>query len=479
MELKPEGRGYQLKERFANFRNLPELMTSFKAFADVRTADMLAGDVAVPTAEIIVDKAPASAKQKAIIDDLVRRAEYIRSRRPLRVQRVDGTATDDSMLLITHAGRALSLDPRLVDADAPDRPDSKVNRCVKNLLDTYRATDAQRGTQILFCDESTSTGAGKGRFNVYDDVRDKLIAAGIPREEIAVVQEVADKDKQKLFDKVRSGEVRILIGSTGTLGVGTNVQDRLAALHDLSVPWRPADLEQRMGRIVRPGNQNETVKIFRYVTEGTFDAYLWQTVENKQKQIAQIMTSRSPLRSLQDMDETVLSYAELKAVATGNPFLREKMEIENRLGRIQLAKIDYETTRQKLQKFMAIDGPVRLKDKDAKIAGLMADKLRMDDAALKDSEGKNLFQMTLGEKIITDRDEAAKILMTAAKGGFTAAKAVKGSYRGMNLRILIDPVAMEPYLCSRVHGHTASAFPKSRRSRCAVSMPSMTGSSRS
>ena len=255
-----------------------------------------------------------------------------------------------------------------------------MNRCVKNLLDTYRATDAQRGTQILFCDESTSTGAGKGRFNVYDDVRDKLIAAGIPREEIAVVQEVADKDKQKLFDKVRSGEVRILIGSTGTLGVGTNVQDRLAALHDLSVPWRPADLEQRMGRIVRPGNQNETVKIFRYVTEGTFDAYLWQTVENKQKQIAQIMTSRSPLRSLQDMDETVLSYAELKAVATGNPFLREKMEIENRLGRIQLAKIDYETTRQKLQKFMAIDGPVRLKDKDAKIAGLMADKLRMDDA---------------------------------------------------------------------------------------------------
>ena len=446
MELKPEGRGYQLKERFANFRNLPELMTSFKAFADVRTADMLVGDVAVPTAEIIVDKAPASAKQKAIIDDLVRRAEYIRSRRPLRVQRVDGTATDDSMLLITHAGRALSLDPRLVDADAPDRPDSKVNRCVKNLLDTYRATDEQRGTQILFCDESTSTGAGKGRFNVYDDVRDKLIAAGIPREEIAVVQEVADRDKQKLFDKVRSGEVRILIGSTGTLGVGTNVQDRLAALHDLSVPWRPADLEQRMGRIVRPGNQNETVKIFRYVTEGTFDAYLWQTVENKQKQIAQIMTSRSPLRSLQDMDETVLSYAELKAVATGNPFLREKMEIENRLGRIQLAKIDYETTRQKLQKFMAIDGPVRLKDKDAKIAGLMADKLRMDDAALKDSEGKNLFQMTLGEKIITDRDEAAKILMTAAKGGFTAAKAVKGSYRGMNLRILIDPVAMEPYL---------------------------------
>ena len=446
MELKPEGRGYQLKERFANFRNLPELMTSFKAFADVRTADMLAGDVAVPTAEIIVDKAPASATQKAIIDDLVQRAEYIRNRRPLRVQRVDGTATEDSMLLITHAGRALSLDPRLVDADAPDRPDSKVNRCVKNLLDTYRATDAQRGTQILFCDESTSTGAGKGRFNVYDDVREKLIAAGIPREEIAIVQEVADKDKQKLFDKVRSGEVRILIGSTGTLGVGTNVQDRLAALHDLSVPWRPADLEQRMGRIVRPGNQNETVKIFRYVTEGTFDAYLWQTVENKQKQIAQIMTSRSPLRSLQDMDETVLSYAELKAVATGNPFLREKMEIENRLGRIQLAKIDYETTRQKLQKFMAIDGPVRLKDKDAKIAGLMADKLRMDDAALKDSDGKNLFQMTLGEKIITDRDEAAKILMTAAKGGFTAATAVKGSYRGMNLRILIDPMAMEPYL---------------------------------
>ena len=446
MELKPEGRGYQLKERFSNFRNLPELMTSFKAFADVRTADMLGSDVIVPTAEIIVDKAPASEEQKGIIGDLVTRADDIRRKNPQDVLRVDGTMTKDSMLLITHAGRALSLDPRLVVPEAADAPDSKVNRCVKNLLETYRATSSERGTQILFCDESTSTGAGKGGFNVYDDIREKLIQNGIPREEIAVVQEVSDKDKQKLFDKVRSGEVRVLIGSTGTLGVGTNVQDRLAALHDLSVPWRPADLEQRMGRIVRPGNRYDKVKIFRYVTEGTFDAYLWQTVENKQKQIAQVMTSRSPLRTLQDMDETVLSYAELKAVATGNPFLREKMELENRLGRIQIAKIDYESTRQKLQKFTAIDGPARIKEQDAKIAGLMDDKLRMDSASLQDAQGKELFQMSIGDRIVTDRSKAASILHETAKGGFSATKDFKGEYRGLKLQIRIDPLAMEPYI---------------------------------
>ena len=446
MELKPEGRGYQLKERFSNFRNLPELMTSFKSFADVRTADMLGKDVIVPTADIIVDKAPASEEQKGIIGDLVTRADDIRRKNPQDVLRVDGTMTKDSMLLITHAGRALSLDPRLVVPEAADEPDSKVNRCVKNLLETYRATSSERGTQILFCDESTSTGAGKGGFNVYDDIREKLIQNGIPREEIAVVQEVSDKDKQKLFDKVRSGEVRVLIGSTGTLGVGTNVQDRLAALHDLSVPWRPADLEQRMGRIVRPGNRYDKVKIFRYVTEGTFDAYLWQTVENKQKQIAQVMTSRSPLRTLQDMDETVLSYAELKAVATGNPFLREKMELENRLGRIQIAKIDYESTRQKLQKFTVIDGPARIKEQDAKIAGLMDDKLCMDSACLQNEQGEELFQMTLCGKLVTDRSKAADILHKVAKGGFSATKDFSGEYRGLKLQIRIDPIAMQPYI---------------------------------
>ena len=260
------------------------------------------------------------------------------------------------------------------------------------------------------------------------------------------MQEVSDKDKQKLFDKVRSGEVRVLIGSTGTLGVGTNVQDRLAALHDLSVPWRPADLEQRMGRIVRPGNRYDKVKIFRYVTEGTFDAYLWQTVENKQKQIAQVMTSRSPLRTLQDMDETVLSYAELKAVATGNPFLREKMELENRLGRIQIAKIDYESTRQKLQKFTVIDGPARIKEQDAKIAGLMDDKLCMDSACLQNEQGEELFQMTLCGKLVTDRSKAADILHKVAKGGFSATKDFSGEYRGLKLQIRIDPIAMQPYI---------------------------------
>ena len=446
MELKPEGCGYQLKERFSHFRNLPELMTLFKSFADVRTADMLGKDIVVPDADIIIDKAPASEEQKEIISSLVERADAIRKRNPQDVLRVDGTKTTDSMLLITHAGRALSLDPRLVVPELEDAPNSKVNRCVKNLLETYHATEAERGTQILFCDESTSTGAGKGRFNVYDDVREKLIRSGVPREEIAVVQEVADKDKQNLFDNVRSGAVRILIGSTGTLGVGTNVQDRLAALHDLSVPWRPADLEQRMGRIVRPGNRYDKVKIFRYVTEGTFDAYLWQTVENKQKQIAQIMTSRIPLRTLQDMDETVLSYAELKAIATGNPFLREKMALENRLGRIQIAKSNFESNRQKLQTFIALEGPARIKEQEAKIAGLMDDKRRMDSSCLQDAQGNELFQMTLCGNLITDRMKAAEILHKIAKGGFSATKDFKGAYQGLKLQIRIDPIAMTPYI---------------------------------
>ena len=446
LELRPEGAGYQLKERFSGFRNLPELMTMFKEFADVQTSDMLKGEIKVPTAEIIIDKEPASMQQKELIKELIDRADAIRRRMPQDVMRVDGTPTKDSMLLITHAGRALSLDPRLILPEAADEPRSKVNRCVKNLIDTYHATGAERGTQILFCDESTSTGTGKGKFNIYDDIRTKLIKAGIPREEIAIVQEVADKDKQTLFDKVRSGTVRILIGSTGTLGVGTNVQDRLAALHDLSVPWPPADLMQRMGRIIRPGNLYDRVKIFRYVTEGTFDAYLWQTVENKQKQIVQIMTSKTPLRSIQDLDETVLSYAELKAIATGNPFLREKMELENRLGRIQIAKADFETTRQKLQQFAALDGPARLKEQDAKIADLMTDKLCMDRSYLQDTHGKELFQMTLCGNIITDRNKAAAMLHQAAQGGFSATKDFQGEYRGLKLKIHIDPIAMAPYI---------------------------------
>ncbi|WP_298593681.1 SNF2-related protein [uncultured Mitsuokella sp.] len=274
MELKPEGKGYQLKERFSRFHILPELMNLFKEFADVRTADMLRGELSVPKAEIRIDQAPASPQQKAQMEEIVARAECLRERRPRTVVKADGTLAEDSFLFITNAGRKLALDARRLDESQPDLPDSKVNRCVKNVLSVYAKSRERRSAQVIFCDDSTSTGKGKGKFNLYDDIRKKLITAGVPKEEIAVVQESTEKDKQKLFDRVCAGEVRVLLGSTGTLGVGTNIQDKLIAQHDLTVPWRPADLEQRMGRIVRPGNENDTVQIFRYVTEGTFDAYL-------------------------------------------------------------------------------------------------------------------------------------------------------------------------------------------------------------
>lgn len=446
MELKPEGRGYQLKERFSRFHNLPELMNLFKEFADIRTADMLKGDIRVPEAEIIVDRAPMTGGQQEMMDEIVERAEYIRARRPQTVIKKDGTETEDSFLLITGAGRDLALDQRLLDESAADDPKSKVNRCIRNVLKVYEESKDMRSTQVIFCDSSTSTGAGKGRFNIYDDIRDKLIAAGVPKEEIAVVQEVKKQDKQKLFDKVRSGEVRVLLGSTGTLGVGTNIQDKLIAQHDLSVPWRPADLEQRMGRIVRPGNENEKVKIFRYVTEGTFDAYLWQTVENKQKYISQAMTFKSPVRAAEDVDESVLSYAEIKAIATGNPFIKEKMELENSLTRIRMARADYESTRQYQQKFATIEAPARLKEYETKIEKLMDDKLTMEQNTLQKENGEESFRITLMDKLYTDREEAAKILQEAGKSGHKGMKGFHGEYKGMKLLMTLDSRSLEPVL---------------------------------
>lgn len=446
MELKPEGRGYQLKERFSRFHNLPELMNLFKEFADIRTADMLKGDILVPEAEIVVDRAPMTEGQQEMMEEIVDRAEAIRARHPQTVTKKDGTTTEDSFLLITGAGRDLALDQRLLNESAADDPKSKVNRCIRNVLKVYEESTEARSTQVIFCDSSTSTGAGKGRFNVYDDIRDKLIAAGVPKDEIAVVQEVKKQDKQKLFDKVRSGEVRVLLGSTGTLGVGTNIQDKLIAQHDLSVPWRPADLEQRMGRIVRPGNENKHVKIFRYVTEGTFDAYLWQTVENKQKYISQAMTSKSPVRAAEDVDEAVLSYAEIKAIATGNPFIKEKMELENSLTRIRMARADYESTRQYQQKFATIEGPARLKEYETKIEKLMDDKLTMEQSTLHQTNGEESFRITLMDKLYTDKEEAAKVLQEAGKSGHTGVKNFHGEYKGMKLLMTLDSRSLEPVL---------------------------------
>ena len=302
IELSPEGTGYRAKTRFARFFNLPELISLFKESADIQTADML--HLPVPEAEYINEVLKPSPEQEDLVSTFADRAEMVRS--GLVEPR------EDNMLKITNDGRKCALDQRLINDMLPDFPDSKVNRCVKNAFDIWQETAQKRSTQLIFCDLSTPK--NNGTFNVYDDVREKLVAKGIPREEIAFIHEAGTEAKKaELFAKVRSGKVRILLGSTPKLGAGTNIQDRLIALHHLDCPWKPADLEQQEGRILRQGNQNKKVKIFRYVTENTFDAYMWQILENKQKFISQIMTSKSPVRACEDVDDAALSYAEIKA----------------------------------------------------------------------------------------------------------------------------------------------------------------------
>ena len=334
IELAPEGTGYRARTRFAKFFNLPELMNLFKEVADIKTADQL--NLPRPTAHYETVVVKPSAYQQEMVQALSERAAAVHS------GAVEPSV--DNMLRITSDGRKLGLDQRLMNPLLPDDPGSKVNACVQNIVRIWREGAAEKLTQLVFCDLSTPRGkaasekdaadadtlladeTGSENFNVYDDIRAKLIAQGIPKEQIAFIHEAnTEVRKKELFAKVRSGQVRVLMGSTAKMGAGTNVQDRLAASHDLDCPWRPGDLEQRAGRIVRQGNRNKDVYIYRYVTEATFDAYLWQTVENKQKFISQIMTSKSPVRSCDDVDETALSYAEIKALCAGEPRIKEKM----------------------------------------------------------------------------------------------------------------------------------------------------------
>ena len=312
LELAPEGTGYRARTRFSKFFNLPELMNLFREVADIKTSDQLM----LPTPEVVYhnEVSQPTEIQKKLVQELSERATKVHARM------VD--PSEDNMLAITNDGRKLGLDQRVVNPLLPDADGTKVNRCVDNVFRIWQDGADKKLTQLIFCDLSTP---GKG-FNIYDDIKTKLISRGVPESEIAFIH-TADTDmkKKELFSRVRSGNVRVLFGSTAKRGAGTNVQDRLVALHDLDAPWRPGDLEQRKGRIARQGNMNETVHVYRYVTENTFDAYLWQTLENKQKFISQIMTSKSPVRSCEDADETTLSYAEVKALCAGDPRIREKM----------------------------------------------------------------------------------------------------------------------------------------------------------
>ena len=411
IELSPEGTGYRAKTRFARFFNLPELISLFKEAADIQTADML--NLPVPEAEYINEVLKPSEEQEELVSSFAERAEIVRA----------GLVEpyEDNMLKITNDGRKCALDQRLINDMLPDFADSKVNRCVKNAFDIWEETAQKRSTQLIFCDLSTPK--ADGSFNVYDDVREKLMEKGIPREEIAFIHEAGTEAKKaELFAKVRSGKVRILLGSTQKLGAGTNIQDRLIALHHLDCPWKPADLEQQEGRILRQGNQNEKVKIFRYVTENTFDAYMWQILENKQKFISQIMTSKSPVRACEDVDDAALSYAEIKALATGNPYIKEKMDLDIQVSKLKLMKANHTSQKYRLEANIAKDYPMQITAAKERLEGLKADKEAVHPFLEK---AKDEFSMDIGGKTYTDRKEAGTALIAACAG----LKAVRTSGR--------------------------------------------------
>ncbi|HHS2824899.1 TPA: helicase-related protein [Streptococcus agalactiae] len=420
-ELSPEGTGYRVKTRFSKFYNLPELMSMFKEVADIQTADML--NLPTPEAQYEVIKTLPSEEQKEILKSLSERADDVRN----RVVEPD----EDNMLKITNDGKKLALDQRLINPLLADNPDSKVNICVKNVFAIWDKTKEDRSTQLLFSDMSTPK--GDGSFNIYDDIRDKLVDLGIPKEEIAFIHEAnSDKQKDELFAKVRKGEIRILMGSTQKMGAGTNVQNKLIALHDLDVPWRPADLEQRAGRIVRQGNENKEVNIYRYVTENTFDAYLWQTIENKQKFISQIMTSKTPVRVAEDVDESSLNYAEIKALATGDPKIKEKMDLDNEVIKLKMLEANYKSNRYRLEDKVAKNYPEEIARTEKLIEAVKKDMANVEPKA----EGEEKFtSITIKDERIFDKKIAGEKLLEAIKTVKINESKMIGKYRNMDLEV--------------------------------------------
>ena len=425
IELAPEGTGYRAKTRFAKFFNLPELISLFKESADIQTPDML--KLPVPEAEYENVVLKPSEFQKETVASLAERAESVRD------GKVDSTV--DNMLRITNDGRKLALDQRLINDMLPDDENSKAATCVDKAFEIWQDTKEQKSTQLIFCDLSTPK--GDGTFNVYEDIRDKLIEKGVPPEEIAFIHQAnTELRKAELFAKVRSGQVRFLLGSTAKMGAGTNVQDRLVALHHLDVPWRPSDIEQQEGRILRQGNQNDKVKIFRYVTEGTFDSYSWQLIENKQKFIGQIMTSKSPVRSCEDVDEAALSYAEVKALATGNPYIKEKMDLDIQVSKLKLMKANHTSQKYRLEDNITKNYPQQIAIFKERINGFTVDMQKYEQNKPLDKEQ---FSMTIGGKAYTDKKEAGTAIIAMCKEikGINASADV-GEYLGFKLNVTFD-----------------------------------------
>ena len=451
IELAPEGTGYRARTRFAKFFNLPELMNIWKEAADIKTADQL--NLPTPEVEYHNEVAHPTEHQQAMVQALSERAAEVHSGKV--------EPWKDNMLKITSDGRKLGLDQRILNPLLPDDPSSKVNQCVENITQIWQDGQAEKLTQLVFCDISTPKGTagrkvakspgkldspelhaletltepadGEQPFSIYYDIRDKLIARGIPETEIAFIHDAnTEARKKELFAKVRSGQVRVLMGSTFKMGAGMNVQDRLIALHDLDCPWRPGDLEQRKGRIVRQGNKNKTVHIYRYVTEGTFDSYLWQTVENKQKFISQIMTSKSPVRSCEDIDETALSYAEIKALCAGDPRIKEKMDLDIEVSRLKLLKANHQSQQYRLEDSLLKYFPEQIEQNKGFITGLKQDMETL--AAHQPPEGEFAGMVIRGDTL-TDKDNAGAAILEACKELKSGDTAEIGSYRGLNMSL--------------------------------------------
>ncbi len=461
IELAPEGTGYRARTRFAKFFNLPELMTLFKEAADIKTADQL--DLPTPTPIYHNEVAQPTEIQKEMVQELSERAAKVHA------QLVDPST--DNMLKITSDGRKLGLDQRIINPDLPDDPNSKVNLCVNNIVQVYEDGNADRLTQLVFCDLSTPKAAPSQRaaktaggildspemnalerlidsetpdepgFTVYDDIREKLVARGIPRDEIAFIHEAnTEARKKELFAKVRNGQVRVLMGSTFKMGAGMNVQDRLVALHDLDCPWRPGDLEQRSGRIIRQGNKNKEVHIYRYVTESTFDAYLWQTVENKQKFISQIMTSKSPVRSCEDVDETALSYAEIKALCAGDSRIKEKMDLDVDVARLKLMKANHRSQQFRLEDSLLKTFPEQIRQNESFIDGFTNDMKTLSEH----QHPKDGFAgMEVKGDLLTDKDNAGAAILEAFKDAKGMEPVPIGSYRGFAMSLTVEDFGRE------------------------------------
>ena len=425
IELAPEGTGYRAKTRFAKFFNLPELISLFKESADIQTPDML--KLPVPEAEYENVVLKPSEYQKEMVQSLADRAEAVRDRK------VEPHV--DNMLKITNDGRKLALDQRLINDMLPDEDNSKSTTCVDKAFEIWEETKEQKSAQLIFCDLSTPK--GDGTFNVYEDICNKLKEKGVPPEEIAFIHDAnTEKRKAELFAKVRSGQVRFLLGSTAKMGAGTNVQDRLIALHHLDVPWRPSDIEQQEGRILRQGNMNDNVKIFRYVTEGTFDSYSWQLIENKQKFIGQIMTSKSPVRSCEDIDEAALSYAEVKALATGNPYIKEKMDLDIQVSKLKLLKANHTSQRYRLEDNIAKHYPMQITALKERLEGYRAD---IQTYAAHKPVDKDAFSMKIGNRTYTDKKEAGAALIDMCRSAKQPNMAVTiGEYQGFKMSVSFD-----------------------------------------